>query len=92
MCDITPAEIKLLSPLLTMLGLDATVHGVKQLLVALNKALGGILAGPLTQAITDAVNGLILFLLGGPLDLHDTVGSLSVTLGKIVNCLADPLP
>ncbi len=92
MCELTPGEIVGLAPLLTKLGLAMTVDGVKQLLLTLNSAVGGILLNPVTEGLTSLINNLVVSLLGEPLDLDSIVGSVADVVNKTITCIANPLP
>lgn len=84
-----------LGPLLAQLGLAMTTEGVKQLIIALDSSVGGILLSPAVigmQGLTAILNRLVVLLLGEPVNLDDIVRTLASVIHNLLVCVTNTLP
>ncbi|KAJ1964085.1 hypothetical protein GGI12_001652 [Dipsacomyces acuminosporus] len=93
-CGTDEAKVAALTPLLTKLGLQPTIAGVKTLLDKLLPDLANLVNGPginSAEGVSGLVNNLVTGLLGSPLDLGNTLSAVANLLNPQLPCIIQTL-
>ncbi|KAJ1958202.1 hypothetical protein GGI12_004794 [Dipsacomyces acuminosporus] len=94
-CAISPDRVAAFGPVLTRLGLEATVDGVKELVRNVKEGVSTLITSDGVFRIVDAIDGLITNLGLGGLELKPTLYQVAYILRVPVECLVNlvlPIP